>query len=155
MNSMEIFQKAGEKDQDIAIGYGHNMIVVSHKTIAETEANVQKMGEMILQLGTMIGTMQRRIDAMEARQASVTVSHADVKRIQAMIRNRADELCRKYELADPESAKAIRAAIKKDLLKRFLVKDLHDLPEAAMSRADALVDSWTNIRLIMERRGSV
>ena len=36
----------------------------------------------------------------------------DVKRIQAMIRARADEICRKYQLTDAESVKHFRAAIK-------------------------------------------
>ena len=154
MNSLQQFQKAGEKGQDVAISYGNNMIVVSHKAIAETEANVQRMGEMILQLGTMIGTMQRRLDDMEERQAQMTISHAEAKRLQALIRGRADELCRKYNLQDKDSPKIFRAAIKKDLLKRFLVKDLHDMPAAALGRAEALVDSWVNIRLAMERRVS-
>ena len=154
MNSLQQFQKAGEKGRDMAISYGNNMIVVSHKAIAETEANVQRMGEMILQLGTMIGTMQRRLDEMEARQAAVTISHAEVRRLQGMIRSRADEICRKYELTDKESPKVFRAAIKKDLLKRYQVKDLHDLPAGALAGADKLIGEWASIRLVMERRGS-
>ena len=152
MNSLQQFQKAGEKGQDMAISYGHNMIVVSQKTIAETEANVQRMGEMILQLGTMIGTMQRRMDEMEARQAAVTISHAEVKQLQGMIRARADEICRKYELTDRDSPKAFRAAIKRDLLKRYQVKDLHDLPAAGLAGAEKMIGEWASIRLVMERR---
>lgn len=116
--------------------------------------NVDKLGQYLMQLGTMMGTMQRRLDEMEERQAQVTISHAEAKRLQALIRGRADELCRKYNLQDKDSPKIFRAAIKKDLLKRFLVKDLHDLPAAALGRAEALVDSWVNIRLAMERRVS-
>jgi hypothetical protein len=118
------------------------------------QESVEQMGRYLAQMGQLMATMQRRMDEMEARQAAVTISHADVKRLQKMIRTRADEICRKYELQDKDSPKIFRAAIRKDLLKRFLVKDLHDLPEAALSRAEALADSWANIRLVMERRGS-
>lgn len=154
MNSLQQFEEAGKKGQDMAISYGHNMIVVSHKTIAEMEANSQRMGEMIIRLGTMIGTMQRRLDEMEARQEKITVSHAEVKKLQGLIRARADEICRKYELVDKESPKLFRAAIKKDLLKRYQVKDLHDLPAASLGGAEEAVGRWVNIRMAMERRGS-
>ena len=141
------------QDKVVSLG-GGNFVVITAQTMNEMEENSRRMGEMILQLGTMMGAMQRRLDEMEARQAKVTISHAEVKRLQALIRGRADELCRKYNLQDMDSQRILRAAIKKDLLKRFLVKDLHDLPEAALGRAEALVDSWVNIRLVMERRVS-
>ena len=141
------------QDKVVSLG-GGNFVVITAQTMNEMEENTRRMGEMILQLGTMMGTMQRRLDEMEERQAQVTISHAEAKRLQALIRGRAGELCRKYNLQDKDSPKIFRAAIKKDMLKRFLVKDLHDLPAAALGRAEALVDSWVNIRLAMERRVS-
>ena len=105
-----------------------------------------------MRMGQVIGAMQRRMDEMEARQAAVTISHADVKRLQGMIRARADEICRKYSLADRDSPKAFRAAIKKDVLARYQVKDLHDLPAAGMPGAENMIGSWVNIRMAMERR---
>ena len=128
------------------------LIVVDPASVREMAGNVQKMGEILLQLGTMMATMQQRMDELEARQAAVTMSHGDVKRIQALIRCRADEICRKYSLQDEKSPKIFRAAIKKDVLRRYQVKDLHDLPEAARAAVDRQIDSWTDIRLVMERR---
>ena len=130
------------------------LIVVDPQGVVAMADNVQKMGQYIMQMGQLIGQMQRRMDEMEARQAAVTISHADVKRIQARIRSRADELCGKYNLADRESPKKFRAAMKKDVLKRWAVKDLHDLPDAALPAVEKALDSWTDIRLIMERRVS-
>ena len=131
-----------------------SLYAVSKKDALTLYENIGQMGTYMAQMGQLIGAMQRRMDEMEARQARVTISHADVKRLQALIRVRADELCRKYNLQDKDSPKIFRAAIRKDLMKRFLVKDLHDLPEAALGRAEALADSWVNIRLVMERRVS-
>lgn len=155
MTNREIIDRAVDRGDEVAVSCGGRMIAVSPQTITAMEENSRRMGEMILQLGTMIGTMQRRLDEMEARQAQVTVGHADVKQIQARIRTRADELCRKYGLDDPESVKQIRAAIRKDALRRYQVKDLHDVPETMLPALAAMVDSWTNIRLVMERREKV
>jgi len=141
------------QDKVVSLG-GGNFVVISADSMNQMKENAQRMGDMILQLGTMMGTMQRRMDEMEARQAAVTISHADVKRIQARIRSRADELCGKYNLADRESPKRFRAAMKKDILRRWAVKDLHDLPDAALPAVEKALDSWTDIRLIMERRVS-
>ena len=147
--------KGLRKIQTKVVNMGNgNFVVIDAATMNRAAENAQRMGDMILQLGTMIGTMQRRMDEMEARQAAVTVRHADVKRIQARIRSRADELCGKYNLADRESPKKFRAAMKKDILRRWAVKDLHDLPDAALPAVEKVLDSWTDIRLIMERRVS-
>ena len=128
------------------------LYAVSKKDARTLYENIGQLGKYMAQMGQLIGRMQHRLDEMEARQAAVTVSHAEVKRIQARIRMRAEEICEKYQLTDGESPKIFRAAIKKELLKRFLVKDLHDLPAAALGQAETLAGSWTNIRLIMERR---
>lgn len=121
-------------------------------TAVQLHQDVEQMGALLVRMGQVIGAMQRRMDEMEARQAAVTVRHADVKRIQMRIRSRAEELCGKYNLTDPESQKKFRAAMKKDILKRWGVRDLHDLPDAALPAVEKALSSWTNIRLIMERR---
>lgn len=121
--------------------------------IAEALAeNVRQMGQYIGQLGAIIGAMQRRMDEMEKQQAAVTIRHEDVKRLQALIRMRAEQICGKYQLTDKDSPRIFRAAIKKDLLRRCGVKDLHDVPAAQLAGAENLVNGWTNIRLAMERR---
>ena len=115
---------------------------------------IQQLGRYMTQMGQLLGTMQRRMDEMEARQAAVTISHVDVKRIQAMIRYRAGVLCQENNLQDKDSPRIIRAAIKKDVLKRHQVKDLHDLPAAMLSATETQIMRWTSIRLLMERRVS-
>ena len=137
------------QDKVVSLG-GGNFVVITAQTMNRMEENARQMGEMILQLGTMIGTMQKQMDEMEARQRQVTVSHGDVKRILQLIRLRADELCGKYQLTDKDSQKIFRAAIKRDVLKRWGVKDLHDIPEAALPAVESAVGSWVNIRLVMD-----
>ena len=124
------------------------------ETAVQLHQDVEQMGALLARMGQVIGAMQRRMDEMEARQAAVTISHEDVKRLQAKIRWRADAICGKYGLRDPESARKFRAAIKKDVLARYHVKDLHDLQAAMLPAAHKQIESWTDIRLVMERRVS-
>lgn len=124
------------------------------ETAVQLHRDVQQMGEMMVRMGQLITAMQRRMDEMEARQEKITVSHRDVLQVMARIRWKAGEICGKYNLGDRESGKKIRAAIKKDVLRRAQVKDLHDLPAAMLPAAEKQIDSWTDIRLIMERRVS-
>ena len=123
-------------------------------TAVQLHQDVEQMGALMMRMGQIISTMQRRLDDLEERQAKITISHGDVKRIQGLIRCRADEICRKYNLQDKDSQKIFRAAIKKDVLRRWQVKDLHDIPQAAISAVDNLISSWTNIRMVIERRVS-
>lgn len=114
--------------------------------------DVKLFGQYLAQLGHMMATMQKRMDEMEARQRQVTVTHEEVKRIQRLIRMRAQEICDKYALEDDESPKAFRKAIRKDVMNRWGVKDLHDLPEAGAAAVRSAIGSWVNIRMVMERR---
>ena len=129
-------------------------LILLPDTAVQLHQDVEQMGALLMRMGQVIGQMQRRMDEMEARQAAVTVSHADVKRIQARIRSRADEICWKNNLQDKDSPRIFRAAIKKDVLRRHQVKDLHDLKAAALPGAETQIDRWTDIRLLMERRVS-
>lgn len=128
------------------------MAVLPLSKVPALHEDVEKLGIYLGQLGAIIGAMQRRMDEMEKQQAAVTIRHEDVKRLQAMIRMRAEQICGKYELTDKDSPRIFRAAIKKDLLRRFGVKDLHDVPAAQLAGAESLVNGWTNIRMVMDRR---
>jgi len=129
-----------------------SLYAVSKKDALTLYENIGQLGKYMTQMGQMMAAMQRRLDDLEARQAQVTICHGDVRRIQALIRYRADEICRKYDLQDAASPRIFRAAIKKDVLKRYQVKDLHDIPETAIPAVDKMINGWVNIRLAMERR---
>ena len=122
------------------------------ETAVQLHRDVQQMGEMMARMGQLMARMQHRMDEMEARQEKITIRHADAKRILQLIRIRTAEICGKYAL-NADSAKVLRAAIKKDVLKRWGVKDLHDLPAAAKDAVENAIGGWVNIRLVMERRG--
>lgn len=130
------------------------MAVMPMSKVPALQENVEQLGRYLTQMGQLITAMQRRMDEMEARQEKITVSHRDVLQMMARIRWKAGEICGKYNLGDRESGKKIRAAIRKDVLRRAQVKDLHDLPAAMLPAAEKQIDSWTDIRLIMERRVS-
>ena len=140
------------KEQEETERRGECFTMIPARTMNEIAENTRRMGEMILQLGSMMSTMRRRLDELERQQAAVTIRHEDVKRLQALIRMRAEQICGKYELTDRDSPRIFRAAIKKDLMKRCGVKDLHDVPAAMLGGAETMVNGWTNIRMVMDRR---
>ena len=131
---------------------GEALALIPLARVPALQANVEQLGQYVAQMGKLMAAMQRRMDELEARQARVTISHGDVKRIGALIRMRADEICGRYDLRDRDSARIFRAAIKKDILKRYQVKDLHDVPEAMLPAVENQVTRWADIRLVMERR---
>ena len=114
--------------------------------------DVQQLGAYLIQMGLMLKNLQEQLEAMKAREKSATISHQEALDLAALIRIRTDALCGKYQLTDPSDARAIRAAIKKEILIREGIKDLHDLPEVALPGVRKAVDRWVNIRLIMQRR---
>lgn len=116
------------------------------------EENIQQLGKYVIEVGLMLKSLRDQVDEMKARQKTATISHRETLDLAAMIRIRTDALCGKYQLTDPSDARAIRAAIKKEILIREGIKDLHDLPEVALPGVRKAVDRWVNIRLIMKRR---
>lgn len=151
MNGQKEITEYNVREHVVSLG-GGNFVVVSAKSMKQMEENALQVNTVLNQMAQLMASMQRRMDEMEARQEKITVRHADVKRIQQLIRIRTAEICGKYAL-NAESAKVLRAAIKKDVLKRWGVKDLHDLPAAAKDAVENAIGGWVNIRLVMERRG--
>ena len=98
--------------------------------------------------------MQSRLDELEEKQRAVTLDHGEVKIIQQEIRIRAEEYCEKYALEDPKDAAKIRAAIKKAILTRYVIKDLHDVPAIARQAVEALISRWADIKMVYRIRES-
>lgn len=121
------------------------------ETESALRASVKELEKITLQMGRLVMNMQERMDELEAKQAAVTIDHKAVLRMNGMIRSRAAELNRKYKLKDGGEA-AIRAAIKKDLKKRYGIRDLHDLQERTLPGAETMITTWTSIRMMMDWR---
>ena len=122
------------------------------ETALTLRENVEQLGEYLMNLGKLIGRMQRRMEELEAQQAAVTVSHREALRLRAMIRARGEAYCEQYGLRSAESMRAVRAAIKRDLRRRFGIYDAHDLPAAQLHTAEEEITRWTSVRLAMECR---
>ena len=114
--------------------------------------NVRQLGAYLSQMAQMLQMMQKRMDEFEAAQKKITLTHQDVKDVNSMIRTAAANYCLKYDIMDAGSGKAVRLAMKKAILKRYGVKDLHDVPAIARQAVEAQIMHWTDIRLVMKRR---
>ena len=120
-------------------------------TALALQDSVKQLGQYLAQLGRMMQTMQARMDELEQQQKQVTVSHKEVQNLGTLMKLRAREACEKYGLKDPADERAVRAAIKKAVLKRYGIKDLHDLPAVALQAVQKQIDHWADIRLMMKR----
>lgn len=119
----------------------------------ELSLTARELAGYVAQLGRIVSVMQRRMDEMEReRLQRVTLSHAQALQLQRAIRARAAEVCAKYALPSPQDAAAFRGAIKKEVLARYGVKDLHDLPLAALENAREQIGKFSDIALVMARR---
>ena len=129
-------------------------IILMPDVAATLKQNTEQMGAYLVQMAQMMHIMQRRLDELEEMQKAVTVDHSEVKMIQQLIRMRADEYCEKYGLEDPKDAGKIRAAIKKSILQRYGIKDLHDVPVIARQAVEAQISRWADIKAVYRIRES-
>ena len=127
---------------------------VPMETAVILQQNTEQLGAYLVQMAQMMLRMQNRLDELEEKQKAVTVDHGEVKIIQQLIRMRADEYCEKYQLTDPKDAGKIRGAIKKSILARYGIKDLHDVPAIARQAVEAQIGRWADIRMVYRIRES-
>lgn len=121
------------------------------QAVVRQEEAVGRLEECLAQMGRMLAAMQRRIEDMEAREQAVTVPHSEVKVIMARIRFRSGEIVEKYGL-EKAQVKVFRSAIRKEMLKKYGIRDLHDLPASEIGAAERWIDGWNSMRLVMECR---
>lgn len=127
-------------------------VILMPDVAAMLQANTEQLGAYLVQMAGMMLRMQSRLDELEEKQRAVTLDHGEVKIIQQEIRMRAEEYCEKYQLTDPKDAAKIRAAIKKSILTRYGIKDLHDVPAIARQAVEALISRWADIKMVYRIR---
>lgn len=129
-----------------------NEIIVMPEVVQELSGNVEALGAYLVQMGQMMNRIQKRLNEMEENQKKITLTHQEVKDLQGLIRLRAMEYCEKYQITDPACLRKVSAAMKKAVLTRYGVKDLHDVPAIARSAVEAQICHFTDIRLVMKCR---
>ena len=129
-----------------------NEIILMPEVAQALSGNVEALGAYLVQMGQMMNRMQKRLDEMEENQKKITLTHQEVKDLQVLIRLRAMEYCEKYQITDPACLRKVSAAMKKAVLTRYGVKDLHDVTAIARSAVEAQICHFTDIRLVMKCR---
>ena len=129
-----------------------NEIILMPEVAQALSGNVEALGAYLVQMGQMMNRMQKRLDEMEENQKKITLTHQEVKDLQVLIRLRAMEYCEKYRITDPACLRKVSAAMKKAVLTRYGMKDLHDVPAIARSAVEAQICHFTDIRLVMKCR---
>lgn len=137
--------RAMTREEHEMIAHGGGAYLVPEQAARQLSADVQ-------QLGRILAAVMQRMEEMERERAQVTISHDQVKALLARMRERAAEICAQYALAGDKDAAAFRAAIKKAVLARHGIRDLHDLPLRALDGAEKQIDRYANIGLVMQRK---
>lgn len=127
---------------------------VPMETAVILQQNTEQLGAYLVQMAGLLLRMQNRLDELEEKQKQATLSHEEVKDVQLLIRLRAGEYCEKYGLTDPKDAGKIRGAIKKSILTRYGIRDLHDVPAIARQAVEAQISRWADIRYVYRIRES-
>lgn len=126
--------------------------MIRAETAAQLQESTDRLGAYLVQMAQMMTAMQRRLDEMEANQRKVTLTHEEVKQLKLLISLRAAEYCGQYTLTGKGDVRTISAGIRKAVLARYGVKDLHDVPAIARQAVEAQVNRWSDIRLVMKCR---
>lgn len=133
----------------ITVEQMQQMALANQATAQELKGMVQIMGDYIMQLDARLRRQE------ELLQQRVTVSHAQQKQIMAAIRQQARILSDKYSLPLDKCGADLRAAIRKDVLTRCRVKDLHDIPESSLGDVLATVSRWDSFTLVRKLRNKM
>lgn len=137
-------------DKDRAIVPMDKLVELSRSnqaTADQLRGIVERLGACLIQLDAR---MRRQEELM---QRKVTISHDQQKKLMACIRKRAEEVSERYHLP-MGAAKDVRAAIRKDVMRRRGICDLHDLPETMLAEITEMVWTWesyTAIRAIRKK----
>ena len=133
----------------------HDVIVPLDQLInlsQSNEATAQQLAGMVQQLGVYLVQLDTRLRKQEAlMQKRLTISSAQYRQMLAAIRRRASEIARKYQL-DSAVLPPLRTAIRQDIVRRWHVKDLHDLPESMLTEAIAGINTWDSYSTIRKLR---
>lgn len=125
---------------------------VPMETAKDLRQSVGELQLMIAQMARLIRDTRAQLEEMQAVQRAVTVNHGEVKKINAAIRAGADDFCRRHGFTDAADVRTVRADIRKTLLGRWQVKDLHDIPQIALGNVYKLIENYGNIRLVFRLR---
>lgn len=113
-----------------------------------------KFSRQVRELTAALLMLQREVEEMKRDNAHrATVNHQQAKALGLRIRERAEEICGKYQLEPRAHAAAFRAAIKKSVLGGCGVQDLHDIPLGDYEFTVQQIDSWSSYALVRKRRG--
>ena len=117
------------------------------------EDYVDRLAASVGQLGRIVAAMMRRMDEMEQESRKrLSIDHRQALALRKMMGARAADICMQYALNAKMAAPPIRAAIKKAVLARWGIQDLHDLPLSALSAAEDQIARFASIQLVMDAR---
>lgn len=122
---------------------------------ASNQATAEELSGMVQQMGVYLLQLDARLRKQEELLTKkITINNNQYNRILLAVRSRANVLLEKYSLTEP-CKPSLRTAMKKELLRRYQIKNLHDLPESALGEALAAVAMWDSYSLVRQMRETI
>ena len=121
-------------------------------TARDLRKSVGEMQLILAQMARLVQDTRQQMEEMQSQQRQVTVNHGEVKKINAVIRSAAADFCNRHGFTDAADLRTVRADIRKAVLTRWQVKDLHDIPQIALGNVYKLIGNYGNIKLVFRLR---
>ena len=116
--------------------------------ITRQEQLITRQGEQLEQLAQVVVRLISEVERLDREtRRQLTIPHKDALAVLREITRRSKAYAAQYRLG-PEQAKKIRNAIKRGVLNRWKIRDIHDLPEREKDACLAWIGEWTDFELI-------
>lgn len=116
-------------------------------TLPKEQETAVSLPEITGQLVRVVARLEARLSALEESKDAVTILHKDALALSRAVRERADEIGARYGL-DEKAVRTVRSAIKKDVLRQYSIRDLHDLPAKALPACRTAIRMWSSLSVI-------
>ena len=128
-----------------------NELITLQSLTEEQRENLQQIVVTAAGLSALWAQMDARITALEQEKTQATILHKDALIISRMIREKADGEAYAHGL-DTHGAQLLRGMLKRQVLSRYGIRDLHDLPKCRYGDCTAYIGSWLSYLSIKKVR---
>lgn len=112
---------------------------------------MKKMSEAVEHIATSQDVMRNRLEALEKQvRLDTPVTDRQARYLADAAREKAVDVLQKKGACDKKAVAKLSGVIKKDIMKRYGVGSLREIPKCEYNVAMSQIDSWINARVALE-----
>lgn len=128
------------------------MIVKPLQELTGTQSTqLHQLQNVVTAISALYAQMDARMTALERERTAATILHKDALRLARLIRERSDDECARYGLGSA-GRKVLIHELKRAVLNRYGVKDMHDVPQLRLQDAEKYIAAWPSFRAVIKAR---